>query len=328
MNNAIIYDYLTFTSKIHSHYYIIELLGLENVSWEQRLGFYGYRDCLFFENIRIHYNGREDMGVCVEMSGKGLRAWEQYGNSDYNLIFSLILEHYSDNTDKREMNITRLDIAYDDFSGLIDLDNLVFETQKLNFVSRFRDWQVVAGSKGSSVNHGSTSSSVYIRIYDKKAEQQREDIEHWVRCEMQLRKNCALGFIMNNEVVDRKFFDVLNNYLRYVVTSDNVTNKSMLLTAPYWANFISSYNTTSIFYKPAFTYNFSNLHYYVTDHMSSAIATCIDIVGVNQFLVDVNNSRKNKKLNERYKSMKEQYNANSNAILEFLNERDSNNERA
>lgn len=323
MNNAICYDYLTFTSKIHSYFYIVELLGLSECSFEERPGFYGYRNCLFFENIRIHYNGRDDMGICVEMSGKGLRAWEHYGNADYDKIFSLILEHYSDNAEKREMNITRLDVAYDDFQGLIDLSLLLRETQDLNFVSRFKDWQCICGSKGSSVNHGSTSSQVYIRIYDKKAEQGRDDLEHWVRAELQLRKSCALGFIMSKSVVDVKYFETLNNYLRYVVSTENVSNKSMLPTAPYWISWLQSCGSQSIFYKPALTYNFDTLHNYVTEHMACSISTVVDVIGVEQFFKDIFRSRKGKKLNERYKSIKDKYEAHSDNILSFLQEHTS-----
>ena len=90
-DNYIIYDWITFTSKIHSQLSIVEFLGLQDLKFENLKGFYGYRDRLYFDGISIHYNGREDMGICVEMSGKGCRAWEKYGNSDYDGLFSEIL---------------------------------------------------------------------------------------------------------------------------------------------------------------------------------------------------------------------------------------------
>ena len=55
MSNKICYDFLTFTSKIHSTTSIIQLLGLEDVTFETLKGFYGYRDRLYFDGISIHY---------------------------------------------------------------------------------------------------------------------------------------------------------------------------------------------------------------------------------------------------------------------------------
>lgn len=320
-NDYIIYDYITFTSKIDSHLSIIDFLGLHDVTFENLKGFYGYRSRLYFNGISIHYDGRDDMGICVEMSGKGCRTWEKYGNSDYDKLFAIILENYSDDTQNRYMNITRIDIAYDDFSGVLDLPNLCRETQLKNFVSRFKDWQVIYGNKGISVNHGSTRSNVYIRIYDKRLEQNAEEqVEHWVRCEIQMRKECALGFIKIKNSFKNKYFLVLNNYLRYIVPTDNESNSSMLDTAPYWLNFIEYAESRSIFHKPADNYSFEKLFGFVNNQLSGAISTYIDVVGVEQFLVDINNSRKGKKLNIKYKNIKEEYKANTNNILAYLKE--------
>lgn len=324
MNNRIIYDYLTFTSKIHNEISILELLGIFDLHFENLKGFYGYKDRLYYEGISIHYNGREDMGICVEMSGKGCRTWEKYGNSDYDMLFNEILTNYSSDTDKRQMNITRLDVAYDDFTGILDLPLLCRETQLHNYVSRFQDWDVHFGNKGISVNHGSTKSNVYIRIYDKRLEQHVEDdFEHWVRCELQIRKECALGFIkLKDTVIDEKYFQVLNNYLRYIVSTDNESNSSMLDTAPYWLNFIESVSSSSIFSKPASNYKFQNLYGFVNNQLSGALTTYIDIVGVEQFLIDILNSQKGKKLNSKYKVLREENNAHKNTILEYLAEKE------
>lgn len=325
-DNYIIYDWITFTSKIHDTLSIIDFLGLQNVEFESRKGMYYYRDRLYFNGISINYNGLEDkdMGICVEMSGKGCRAWEQYGNSDYDGLFAEILANYSDDAEKRQMNITRLDVAYDDFNGVIDLPLLCMETQFHHYVSRFKDWGVNNGNKGISVNHGSNKSNIYIRIYDKRLEQKVEkQIPHWVRCEIQIRKECALGFIMLKDTVEKKYFMVLNNYLRYIVPTDNDTNSSMLDTAPYWLKFVESAESRSIFHKPADNYSFDKLYGFVNNQLSGAISTYIDVVGVDQFLVDINNSLKGKKLNPKYNEIlknndcADQHGAN---ILNYLKE--------
>ena len=182
--NRVIYDWLTFTTKIHDVDSVIEMLGLTEVTFKTLNGRYGYADRLSFEGINILYNGREDMGVCVEMSGSGCRSWETYGNGDYEGIFSDIIE----NIDSKDMNITRLDVAYDDFSGVLDLLYLMQAAQRGDYVSRLHDIEVIYSNKGCSVNHGNRyESNVFIRIYDKKMERKREDIDHWIRCEMKLK---------------------------------------------------------------------------------------------------------------------------------------------
>lgn len=322
MHNYIIYDFLTFSSKIHSTSAIIDFLGLNDIKFETLKGFYGYQDRLYFDGISIHFNGRDKMGICVEMSGKGCRTWEKYGNSDYDALFSEILYNYSDDSEKRNMNITRLDVAYDDFIGVLDLPLLCRETQALHFVSRFKDWSVIYGNKGISVTHGSMKSNVYIRIYDKRLEQNvQSQIEHWVRCEEQMRKECSLGFIMLKNNIEKKYFDVLNNYLRYIVPSESDTNDRRLDTAPYWLNFIRSADKASIFHKPADNYSFDKLYSFVNNQLSGSISTYIDILGVEQFLTDINNSRKGKKLNPKYKMLKNEYDADVNAISAYLAER-------
>lgn len=324
MNNYIIYDYLTFTSKIHNETAILELLGLTDVKFETLKGFYGYQDRLYYDGISIHYNGRSDMGVCVEMSGHGCRAFETFGNGDYDLIFSEILDNYSVEPDKRQMNITRIDVAYDDFTGIIDLENLCSETMKLNFVSRFKDWQVITGNKGMAVNHGSNKSNVYIRCYDKRLEQKVEDkVDHWVRLELQIRKECAVGFIRMNEAIEDKYFMTLNNYLRYIDPADNQSNKSMCATAPYWSKFIENEESRSIFFKPADNYSFQKLYSFVNNQLAGAINTYCDIVGVDQFLIDISNSMKGKRLNSKYQALKAENNAPGSGILEYLAERNA-----
>lgn len=320
--NYIIYDWITFTSKIHSEVSIVEFLGLKDLHFENLKGFYGYRDRLYYEGISIHYNGRADMGVCVEISGKGCRTFEKYGNADYDAIFDEILSNYSDDSDKRQMNITRLDIAYDDFNEILDLPLLCTETQKQHFVSRFKDWEVIFGNKGIAVNHGSKCSNVYIRIYDKRLEQKVEKIiPHWVRCELQIRKECALGFIKLKDTVEKKYFMVLNNYLRYIVENSEESNSSRLDTAPYWLKFMECADSRSIFHKPADNYSFDKLYNFVNNQLSGAISTYIDIVGADQFLIDINNSQKKKVLNPKYKNLKEEYDAPGSGILKHLKER-------
>ena len=63
--NVVLYDWLSFTSKKHTPEELIEALGLSHCPWTDTKGARGYMDRKYFGCISIHYNGREDMGVCV-----------------------------------------------------------------------------------------------------------------------------------------------------------------------------------------------------------------------------------------------------------------------
>ena len=45
--NIVIYDWFSFTSKIHTPQELIDVLGLSYVRWTQRKGAHGYRDRFF-----------------------------------------------------------------------------------------------------------------------------------------------------------------------------------------------------------------------------------------------------------------------------------------
>lgn len=165
MDNIVLYDWLSVTSKIHSPEQIISLLGLDNAPWEQIKGAHGYKDRLYWKNISIHYNGSDDMGVWLELSGQGCRAFETYGHADYDFLFSEVLSNPG------QMKITRLDVAFDDHTGILDIDTLISDTLAGNYVAKAKSWEVVQSNKGSSVIIGSPQSPVLIRIYDKAAEQ-------------------------------------------------------------------------------------------------------------------------------------------------------------
>ena len=317
MDNRIIYDYVTFSSQIHSTDDLVDLLGLGGVSFDVTNGYYGYRFRLFFCGISIHYDGAPGMGVCVEMSGKGCRTFEEFGSGDYDTIFALVRQHQP----HQEMKITRLDVAYDDFCGKLDLPRLSRDTVENRFVSRFRDWQVIQGNKGGSVNHGSKSSNVYIRIYDKALEQKVDQI-HWVRVEIQLRKECAWGFIQLQDVIDRKFFAVLNEYLRYIVESDSDSNRWRLPMVDYWADFVDYDDQVSIFAKPASDFNVAKLYEYITTQTSGACQTYIDMFGSDSFLSTIAAARKGKRLNPKYQQLKSEFLAHGDAILNYLGEHD------
>jgi phage replication initiation protein len=313
--NRIVYDYLSFSTKVHDQFGILDYLGLDWNLFSPCPGINHYSRGFEFGGIRVCWDGsskKGNMGVFVNMSGKGCRFFEEQGTGDYMGLFKLILELQRD-SDEKPMNITRLDVAYDDFKGLIPLKKIAFDAENLNYVSRChrnrdigkheakyllkgnvdmsegeidrnfaQDRDESKRYKGLTVYFGTQKSDFMLRFYDKKAEQEKKDVDSWVRCEMQLRHNCATGFIKrlaDGEDVRHLFFGVLNQYIRFLEISDTDSNRRRWKTADYWLNFLEHGEEVSIYDKPGGTYDISNLHDYVVIKSGRAFTTLAALIG-------------------------------------------------
>lgn len=277
MLNKVIYDALSITSKIHSIFDFIDMLGLNNASWTNVKGAHGYQDRLYFESISIHYNGSDDMGIWLEMMGQGCRAFETYGHGNYEALFDEVLSNPND------MKITRLDVAYDDTDGLLNINQLCADTENQEYVSKFNAWKVTRGSEGNSLVLGSPQSEVLLRIYDKAMERGFTDGRHWIRVEIQLRRSRALSFVKYGTDIGAKFSGVIRNYVRYVQPDDTDSNKWRWPEKEYWSRFLGDAEKISIYEKPGTEYNLSNLENYVIKQAGNAIDAFIDILGEDEF---------------------------------------------
>lgn len=277
MPNIIVIDWLSITSKVADVSDFLDLIGMKRCPWVTGRGAHGFKQAIFYEHIKIHFD-RDDGYTWLEMSGKGCRAFESFGNGDFESLFDLV------KTRPDEFKVTRLDIAYDDHDGIININELISDTRQENFVSRWQDWEIREGTKGSSVCHGSLSSEVYLRIYDKAKERNLTDGSHWIRIELQLRRDRAFGFISRCDPIGKLFKDVLLNYLRYVEKTDNDINKWRWSLKNYWSKLVEDAVKQSIYIKVGTDYNFSNLDNFVFNLSGNAIDTALIIYGEERFM--------------------------------------------
>ena len=272
--NIVIYDWLSFTSKFHTPDELIDALGLSHVSWALTKGARGYQDRKYFGAISVHFNGRPDMGVWVEMSGQGCRAFESISAVGWERLFSFIREN--------GLKITRLDVAYDDHTGVLPMGEIVNDTQSGMFVSKSDYWETVLSSKGATVQIGSPQSKVLIRIYDKAAERKCDPGTHWIRCEIQMRDDRAIQFTNIPLPIGQAFAGVLLNYLRYVEPSDDL-NKWRWPMRDYWLNLVSDAERISIYRTPGMEYNLERCKNYVINQAGNAIGAMIEVYGLEEF---------------------------------------------
>lgn len=306
--NIILYDWLSFSSKVHTVEQIKGLLGLVDVPYQEIYGFYGYSKRITYEGVSILFDGHApDMGVMVDISGQGCRTFETMGNGDWEALFDLIKSGH----EAGRMNITRLDIAYDDHEGVLDITRMCSDTEAGNYISRTRNFEVINSSKGKTVIHGSKISSVYIRIYDKAKERGYTDGRHWIRFEIQLRKRSAIGFIRNDAAIGVKFLGVVHNYLRYVIPSATDTNKHRWPDTSYWQGFVQSAAKIRIYQKPGIEYNEKNLETFVLHNSGNSINVFRKIYGDANLLSALDIRDRTARYSHRQKRLIEKYQGQS-----------------
>lgn len=154
-NNVFLIDWITFVAHGDTVDYLKSLLGLDDhkIPWETSVKFRnGYPVQTYWNGITISYGAddekyysdpskaRNDMGICVNLSGTGCRAFETYGHGNWFRLFSYLLRDTdciaSGQYQFKSYNITRLDLAYDDHIGLLSMSQLEHDTRERNYVSR------------------------------------------------------------------------------------------------------------------------------------------------------------------------------------------------
>lgn len=317
--NCVLYDWLTFTTKDYDHHGIIELLGMTEVSWTQINGFYGYQDRLYFGGISIHYNGREDMGVCCEMSGQGCRTFEEYTGlpGKWDDLFADIASE--------NMHVTRLDVAFDDHTGVLDIDRIVQDVDEGNFVTRLRSCETVRSKKtdsdivGKSATIGSRKSQILVRIYDKAVERGYTDGRHWVRVELQMKDQRAKAFLDSDLPLGKMFAGVLLNYLRFVEPCGD-SNKSRWAMAEYWADFLGDVERIRLYSAVGVDYNVEACQHYVVDIAGNAIACMLEIAGSAENFQKLINSRSIAP-NKKYEILIKEHHAHLESLAKAAGER-------
>ena len=282
--NRIIFDWLSFTTKIHDVVDLVHLLGLAGCPFEVVNGSKGFRYRQYFGGISIHFNDKEYEGnlgryIWLEMSGQGCRTFETYGNGDYDVLFNLARR------DPENCHIKRIDVAFDDMEKLFDIDVICDMVRQEHFISRLKQYQAIYSNCGNAVYFGSQRSNVYIRIYDKAKERGFKDGLHWIRCELQLRDRNADGFVRQllNHPLQELYLGVIKNYLSFKLPSED-SNKRRWPEPEWWVKFLNHAVAISVFEKPGVIYNLSACEKYVMTQPVGSIRALIKIYGAAAFV--------------------------------------------
>lgn len=293
-DNIILVDWFSFT--LHNNMTIEQVkdfLGLGTAcSWLERSGHDGYKQAHYFGGIWIMWDGFGDnMGVCVHMSGQGCRQFETSSCKSFAQLFEEVT------ADEEQFHVTRLDVAFDDIDksengkGLLDIIKICKFAYCGRYISKFSkshpEVDVEADQNGNctrahSCYFGSPKSELRIRFYDKA--QERGGLGyHWVRCELQLRRDRALAFLKRKETWGERFFGVINNYLRFIVPSKTDSNRRRAPSPVWWQKFLQSVEKISLYTPKGVEYNLTRLERYLFNQAGNSIDTYIQCVGLTKF---------------------------------------------
>lgn len=244
----------------------LEQMNLDTLPFaENETGRHGYNRSLSLQNyINVYYNEVKfneyddnnadkldriiKMGVHFEFTGQGCRILEQ--DRDWSDWFDLL--------NGLNARYSRIDIALDDFIGLLDFDLMEDKIKKGEVISLSRTRNIEASldfkkaekldnngkSKGKTIYFGNKNSLMMIRFYDKKREQQAKKIfcpfEFWQRYEIVLKREKAIDFVdklRSGENFSDLYLKVMSGLIRFVEPSDD-KNKARWKTSPFWDDFI------------------------------------------------------------------------------------------
>lgn len=296
LKNVILIDWLTVTLHDVSVDMVKWILGMgrSDIPWDDKLAFrHGYPRRCSFQNINILYGAddannfsdpnkaRTDMGICLDMSGTGCRAFEQYGHGDWFNLLTYMHEHCSC------VNVTRLDLAYDDHTGVLDINRIRRDVEERNYTGSPKKSMIIWSDdqeenlQGLTVQIGSKASAVLIRIYNKAAERGYDHTRHWVRVELQLREDragAAVKAILDRQDIGLTFSGILRNYctMREPV---NDSNKSRWPVAEYWQNLIGDAERIRLWIAPGEPYNYYKTEKHLVHQYGQQLLACLQIYG-------------------------------------------------
>lgn len=245
-------DYLSFTLE-NSEENFERLWGLVDAT-DIKILAYGGLGYIASANIldggRVFWHPeRLEMGIHVKLNARSLALIEMCPIGLLNRV-----RHWAG-------KITRLDIAFDDKSAVLDMDEMYKKILKGEVVTRWRTVTRVSGARvgddkkiGDTINVGSRVSESFLRIYDKKQEmiargKDVSEVDTWTRVELELKgdKANAFGLILAETALGgglttaaEQCASLLAGLLEFKEENPHDVNKTRWLQSPFWLKFVGN----------------------------------------------------------------------------------------
>lgn len=202
--------------------------------------------------MSIFYDGNGGT-VHVQVTGKGCRQLEQRGVLDNSCpeigyvggwrgFFEDLLEH--------GCRFARVDFAFDDMTGLLDLDEIKESLEEGYFTGKaHKSSEISQRGRRQEVTGlgflvGSRQSQMCARIYDKhleQAAQHKPSPEHWVRVELEAKQERAAALVHRYvQVGEQAVADALYSWLDFKEPDPFNQNKARWDTCSWWGKFLNN----------------------------------------------------------------------------------------
>lgn len=274
-------DWLGFTFDSLEISHAMEFLNFSSADFQYfDSGAYGYRKRLRhrMQGISLLYDGHAGMGVHLEVSGTSLFNFLQDFIAGHSFLSpfgdALDLTDYNDllswffGVMNRKGHFSRIDLAVDDvgqkYYSMLDLHRF---NESGMYLTKSRQWKEIIETAapvdftpgeitGYTIYIGSRQSDTFLRIYDKRLEQNKklkargmpEIKEKWVRWELEIKgdnaRNLALLFSSGKKDLRSVTLGILANYIRFVIPDNS--RKSRCSTDSVWASFLGGMESCRI----------------------------------------------------------------------------------
>lgn len=245
--NSITLDYIRFTLPYLTANFISLSDFVTGPGERQKTGMNGYthRSAVLKTGHVLWSPDRHEMGIHVVLPASALSAIELTPIGLINWVLD------------KDGHFTRIDIAFDDFTGGLDIAEMDRKLRSGEVVTRWRTAKTQNGSydvgqgidNGNGVTIGSRSSNSYCRIYDKKMEREAKekpvDLDSWVRVEIEIKGKKAqeLARILGKTATIGSAGNILKNLLYGLLDFKDPgkdSNKSRWATCEWWLDFIGA----------------------------------------------------------------------------------------
>ncbi len=262
VNTRVILDYLSFTvpyaqcnfDRLHSLFDVADVTVLTYGG----MGYQSSASILDGGKMFWHIE-RKEMGIHVRLNPKSLGMIKTTPIGLLNIVRNL------------DGKVTRLDVAFDDTSGLLDLEAIHKKILAGEIVTRWRKVSRISGGNvgsskqtGDTINIGARQSEAFLRIYNKKLERETKGqdisgIENWVRVELELKADKANEFsrLLADTAEGGQLgspAELCVNLLLGMIDFKDPdvfdTNKSRWATSDFWAKFVGGASKMTLSITP------------------------------------------------------------------------------
>lgn len=191
-------------------------------------------------------------GLTINISGQGCNFMK---SSDFVDYISFLKNNGYD------YNVTRCDIAYDDFNKIIPINQMINSVQ--DYVDNGTSVSTKILQSSVTIYNGTFNKISYtnfkfgtryatggLRLYDKRAEQKCKDLDYWYRLELELRKEKAHAFmnlyLTHHDNFADLYVTILNSILRFIDDSEDYHNKARSKNSGWYTDFLAKLGKTSL----------------------------------------------------------------------------------